>query len=66
MLYAGSRLSSVFIADDFTSFYFNLFIEPFPVAPAFHAALVGAAFSAGVEAAHTVFVQTIAQIHPVH
>lgn len=52
--------SSMFITDDFASFYFNLFVEPFPVAPALDAALVGAAFSAGVEASHTVFIQTIA------
>lgn len=52
----------MFITDNFPSFYFNLLVSPFAITPAFHTALVRAALSAGIETAHTVFIQAIAQI----
>lgn len=56
------QLNSILVPDDLTSFHLHLLVKPLPVAAALHAALAWAALGAGVEAAHAVRIQTVAQV----
>lgn len=65
MKQSPEELKSKLVPDDFASFHFHLLVKPLPVAAAFNPALTGVTFRTGVEAAHTVHIQTVAHVLPV-
>lgn len=59
---SSPQLNSILVPYDLATLHLHLLVKPLPVAAALHAALAWAALGAGIEAAHAVPIQTVAEV----